>query len=367
MIRSLICMAKQGGWLPRWPSGYGYTNSMLGSAADIVISEAWQKGIRDYDIDFAYENMKKIALASTPKGAAFSGRDDNELCIKYGYCPADSMEEAVSRTLEFAWSDYAISKLARQLGHAEDAEYFFQKSMLYKNVWNPETQYFQPRNADGSFSTDFKPLLLTYLDGDEKYTNDYVEGSALQWRWAPFFDANGLTGLFNSREYFIEELNQFFEKTDPAVGKWNPGSYYWHGNEPDIHAAYLFNTVDRPDLTQKWVRWIMDNKYTNRNDGLDGNDDGGTLSAWYVLSAMGIYPVAGTDEYQLGAPLFEKMVVHLQGGDLQILTKNYAPDHIYVSRILLNDIPLDRTWIRHDDIVNGGILTFEMSEKPNNL
>ncbi|MDZ7608145.1 MAG: GH92 family glycosyl hydrolase [Cyclobacteriaceae bacterium] len=364
MIRSLICMAQQGGWLPRWPSGYGYTNSMLGSAADIVISEAWQKGIREYDIDFAYENMKTIALASTPEGAAFSGRDGNDLCIKYGYCPADSMEEAVSRSLEFAWSDYAISKLATQLGRTEDAEYFYQKSMLYKNTWNPETQYFHPKNADGNFSKDFKPLLLTYLDGDETYTNDYVEGSALQWRWAPFFDAKGLTALFSSKEYFTDELSAFFEKTDPAVGKWNPGSYYWHGNEPDIHSAYLFNTVNRPDLTQKWVRWILDNKYTNRYDGLDGNDDGGTLSAWYVFSAMGIYPVAGTDVYQLGAPLFEKMVVQLQGSPLEILAENYAPDHIYAKRIRLNGRVLDRTWISHDEIINGGTLIFEMSPNP---
>jgi len=364
MIVSLIQMAKEGGWLPRWPSGNGYTNSMLGSASDIVISEAYQKGIRDFDVEYAYQSMRKTALASTPKGAAFSGRDDNDLCVKYGFCPADSMEEAVSRTLEFAWSDYSIGLLARELGHTEDAKMFRDLSMHYKNVWNPETQYFQPRNADGTFVKEFKPLLLTYLDGDETYTNDYVEGSALQWRWAPFFDAPGLINLFEDKEYFTKELNDFFAKSDPRIGHWNPGSYYWHGNEPDIHSPYLFNFVDRPDLTQKWVRWILDNKYTNRYDGLDGNDDAGTLSAWYIFSSLGFYPIAGTDRYELGAPLFEQAEINLGGNTLKIIADNYAVENKYVARIWLNDIVLDRTWIFHDEIENGGIIRFEMVKDP---
>jgi len=366
MIVSLVNMAKQGGWLPRWPSGYGYTNSMLGSASDIVISEAYQKGIRNFDVEFAYQTMKKIALSSTPKGSAYSGRDGNDDCVKYGYCPADSMDEAVSRTLEFAWSDYSLSLLAEKLGYEEDARLFHNLSMHYKNVWNPETQYFHPRNANGEFVNDFKPLLLTYVDSHEKYTNDYVEGSALQWRWAPLFDASGLIKLFKSEDYFISELNSFFEKSDPKIGYWYPGSYYWHGNEPDIHSAYLFNYAGRPNLTQKWVRWILDNKYTNRYDGLDGNDDAATLSAWYVFSSLGFYPVAGTDIYQLGAPIFEKAEIILGDAMLEIQTENYSPDHIYVNKVWLNDTLLDRTWFTHKEIKNGGILKFEMSETPVN-
>ncbi|MCG8308387.1 MAG: GH92 family glycosyl hydrolase [Cytophagales bacterium] len=364
MIESLILMAKQGGWLPRWPSGNGYTNSMLGSASDIVISEAYQKGICDFDVEFAYQNMKKIALASTPDGAAFSGRRGNNDCVQYGYCPADSMDQAVSRTLEYAWSDYSISLLANALGYREDAEMFRSRSMNYKNVWNPETQYFQPRNADGTFDDHFKPLLLTYVDGDETYTNDYVEGSALQWRWAPFFDAPGLIELFDSKSYFIDELDKFFENSDYEIGYWYPGSHYWHGNEPDIHAPYLFNHAGRPDLTQKWVRWILGNKYMNRYDGLDGNDDAATLSAWYIFSALGFYPVAGTDVYQLGAPLFEKAEVNLENGSLEIVAENYGPDRIYADKIWLNDSLLNRTWIKHREIANGGVLKFEMSRTP---
>jgi predicted alpha-1,2-mannosidase len=364
MIVSLVQMAKQGGWLPRWPSGNGYTNSMLGSASDIVISEAYQKGICDFDVQFAYDKMKQIALASTPKGSAYSGRDGNDDCVKYGYCPADSMDEAVSRTLEFAWSDYSIALLAKQLGYQEDAQKFHEKSMQYKNVWNPETQFFHPRNANGEFVKDFKPHMLTYVDNKEKYTNDYVEGSAMQWRWAPLFDAPGLINLFESKDYFISELNDFFAKSDPEIGYWYPGSYYWHGNEPDIHAAYLFNYAGRPDLTQKWVRWILDNKYTNRYDGLDGNDDGATLSAWYIFSSLGFYPLAGTDIYLLGAPLFEKATIKIGSANLEIHTLNYAPENKYVKQVWLNGELLDRTWMKHDEISNGGMLKFEMSSTP---
>lgn len=364
MILSLVQMAKEGGWLPRWPSGNGYTNSMLGSASDIVISEAYQKGICDFDVEFAFQSMKKTALASTSRGAAFSGRRGNDDCVKYGFCPADSMEQAVSRTLEYAWSDYSIGLLAEKLGHEEDAKLFRELSMNYKNVWNPETQHFHPRNADGTFVNEFDPLLLTYLSGDDSFTNDYVEGSAMQWRWAPFFDAEGLIDLFESKDYFIHELDQFFEKGEPAIGNWNPGSYYWHGNEPDIHTPYMFNYVGRPDLTQKWTRNIIDTKYTNRYDGLDGNDDGATLSSWYVFSALGFYPIAGTDIYQLGAPLFEEAEIDLGVAKLKVIADNYAPDHIYVKQVWLNGTTLDRTWFTHDEIINGGTLKFEMSKTP---
>ena len=314
MLTSLVKMLEQGGWLPRWPSGHGYSNSMLGTPADIVIADAYLKGVRDFDVTNAYQAMRRTALAPTPPGAAFSGREGVKEYLQYGYCPAGLVGK--SRHTDagiLEWANRAISLLAEALGYAEDAALFHQHSESYRNVWNPRTQYFQPRDARGSFVEPFKPLLLPYLDRKGKYTKDYVEGSPLQWRWGAPFDAEGLIALFQSREYFVQELDNFFAKADPTLGRWNPGPYYWHGNEPDIHAAYLFDEAGRPDLTQKWVRWIMDHKYSNRYDGLDGNDDGATLSAWYVFSALGLYPVAGTDRYELGAPLFEKAEVSFEG------------------------------------------------------
>jgi len=186
----------------------------------------------------------------------------------------------------------------------------------------------------------------------------------LQWRWALFFDPEGLISLFKSREYFVNELNNFFERSDPKRGTWSPGSYYWHGNEPDIHAAYLFNSAGRPDLTQKWVRWILDHKYGDRYEGIDGDDDAGTLSSWYVFSSLGFYPVAGSDLYQIGTPLFKKASVKIGDQILNIVAENYSPRNKYVRRVWLNDLLLDRYWFKHAEIASGGTLRFEMSDQP---
>jgi predicted alpha-1,2-mannosidase len=276
------------------------------------------------------------------------------------------MDEAVSKTLEYAYADDAISKLATALGYEDDAKLFKEHSKYYRNVWNPETQYFHPRNSSGEFTEKFKPLKLTYLDFSGKYTDDYVEGSALQWRWALFFDPEGLISLFDSKEYFVSELNDFFALSDSTLGRWTPGSYYWHGNEPDIHAAYLFNSAGRPDLTQKWVRWIMDNKYSAVYYGIEGDDDAGTLSSWYVFSALGFFPVAGSDIYQLGAPIFKKAEIKIGDNTLTIIAENYSPENIYVNKVWLNGKPLNRTWFKHSEIADGGELKFEMSRTPGN-
>ena len=363
MVVSLVEMAGQGGYLPRWPSGTGYTNSMFGTPADIVIAETYLKGIRDFDAEAAYQAMRKTALGPTPEGAPFSGRKGIEDYLKHEYCPADTMEQAVSRTLEYCYADHAIARLAEALGHRDDAALFDRHAQYYRNLWNPQTQYFQPRDSQGRFQ-EFRPLMLTYLDLARKYTDDYVEGSALQWRWAVSFDAAGLISLFKSREYFVDELNDFFAHSEPRVGV-RPNAYYWHGNQPDIYAAYLFNAAGRADLTQKWVRWILDKKYGDKENGLDGNDDGGTLSAWYVLSSLGLYPTAGSDRYELASPLWKRAEIAL-GDDrrLTVIADRADPDHPYVHKVWLNDNVVVRTWLTHAEIAPGGVLRFEMGTNP---
>ncbi len=361
MMVSLVMMARQGGNLPRWPSGGGYTNSMFGAPAEIAMTEAYLKGIRDFDIETAYSVMRKAALEPTPPDAAYSGRRELANYIKHGYCPSDASSGAVAKTLEYASTDAAIAKLAAELGHAEDAALFEKRAQSYRNVWNPETEYFQPRDAAGNFSTPLQPLLLTYLDFKGDVTDDYVEGSALQWRWAVSHDAAGLVSLFSSRDHFVKELEAFFAGSVPKVGEL-PSGYYWQGNQPDIHAAYLFNAAGRPDLTQKWVRWILKHKHDDTPIGLDGNDDGGTLSAWYVLSSLGFYPVVGTDRYELGSPLWRRAVLKMGERQLEIIADNYAPDRVYVEHVELNGKRLDRTWFAHSEIVAGGTLRFVMSD-----
>ncbi|MFO0917620.1 MAG: GH92 family glycosyl hydrolase [Planctomycetaceae bacterium] len=302
--------------------------------------------------------MKKTALGPTVN-SRFSGRAGVEDYNKYGYCPNDLMEQSVARTLEYCYADAAIARLAAALGHADDARLFEQHAARYRQLWNPATQYFHPRDSNGEFSKDFQPLLLTYLDFQKKFTRAYVEGSALQWRWAVPQDPEGLIGLFKDREYFVTELNEFFAKSVPQVGV-VPNAYYWQGNQPDLFAPFLFNTAGRPDLTQKWVRWILDKKYGDQANGLDGNDDGGTLSAWYVFAALGFYPVAGTDRYELASPLFSRAEVKLGEHRLVIQADNNSAKNVAVRRILLHGQPLERHFLNHADIAQGGTLQFEM-------
>lgn len=366
MMISLVEMAKAGGALPRWPSGAGYTNCMFGTPADVAVSEAYLKGVQDFDIETAYRHMRQTALEGPPPGSRFRGRSGLAEYRRLGYCPSDGMVKSVSATLEYSWSDHALALLAEALGHSEDAALFAKHAQHYRNLWNPAAQFFQPRDSFGNFvdPKDFRPLRLSYVDFSGRYTKHYVEGSAMQWRWAVPYDAEGLVALFTSRDDFISELETYMGHAKPGPGRAHPGGYYWHGNEPYFHAPYLFNAAQRPDRTQYWARWLMDNKYSDDYVGLDGNDDGGTLSSWYVFSALGLYPIAGTTRYELGAPLFSSAEAHIGDRVLTIKANNYASAHWRVDAVRLNGAPIDRTWIDHAEIAEGGVLEFDMRPEP---
>jgi len=366
MMVSLIEMAKIDKGLPRWPAGCRDTGSMFGTPSDVAVSEAYLKGIHDIDINTAYEAMCQTALRGRAPGSNAGDRHGLEYYLQYHYCPADKMDKAVASTLEYTWEDNSISLLAAALGKKEDAALFAEHAQYYRNSWNPATQYFQPRDSKGGFM-EFKPLLLTYFDEIHKkrYAEAYVEGSAEQWRLGVPFDPEGLISLFKSPAYFTSELETYFEKTTGyALGAWQPGPYYWHGNEPYVHAPYLFNHVGRPDLCQKWVRWICDNMHADDYIGLAGNDDAATLSAWYVFNALGFYPIAGTTKYELAAPLFDKAEVQLGPNKLTVIAENQAPKNCYVQSVSLNGTPLDRTYINHDEIACGGTLKFVLGPAP---
>lgn len=359
MVISLVEMAKAGGSLPRWPSGAGYTGSMLGSPADMVVAEAWLKGIRDFDVEAAYGFMRETAMKSRPDGTSRDQRDGIGSYVEKGYCPSDEMEESVASTLEFAHADHAIGLLAQALGRTDDATYFLKRGQNYRNVWNPESLYFEERDGAGRFPKERNPLVLSYLDRDGRYTRGYVEGSGLQWRWYVPHDAAGLVSLFPSEKYFTEQLDSFFSNSDAPMGHWYPGVYYWHGNQPDLHSVYLFNAVNRPDLTQKWVRWILSNRYADNYSGIDGNDDGGTLSTWYVFSSLGLYPIAGTTRYELGAPTFDSAELDLGDHVLRIEAEREPLNDAPLVEVWLNNNRLDRTWVSHEEIAGGGVLRFK--------
>lgn len=366
-LKSLVSMAQQGvGVLPRWPMGAGYTGSMFGDAANIVIAESYLKGITDFDANAALKFMKYTSDNAVEK----DGRNFVEEYNKYGYIPQDTegVNKSVSRTLEYAWADAAIASLAKALGKNDDAEKYAEKSMYYKNIFDPETKYFRARNADGSFVWNFSPYITEFYDAVmiKKFADCYCEGSARHWRWSALHDIDGMIELFGSNDYFVSELEDFMEDASLTRAAIDPGHGFWVGNQHDIHTPYLFSNAGRPDLTQKWVRWTLNNRFSTDINGIDGNDDGGTTSAWYVFSSMGFYPLAGSDKYWIGSPCVDEAEIRLSNGNtLKITAKNQNDKNVYVNSVTLNGEKLDGCYITHSQLTGGGELVFDMSEKPN--
>ncbi len=366
-LKSLVEMAKAGGALPRWPQGAGYAGSMLGDPANIVITESYLKGFTDFDVETAYNYMKHSSEVKDTR----VGRDYVDLYNKYGYVPDDlaPADESVARTIEYSWEDGAIATLAEALGYEEDAAKYYEKSMYYKNTFNPETKYFQARNSDGNYVWNFSPYITSFYDAVmiKKFADAYCEGSARQWRWNALQDIDGMIELFGSEEYFVSELEDFMKDASLTRAAIDPGHGFWVGNQHDIHTPYLFSNAGRTDLTQKWVRWTLKNRFSSDVNGLDGNDDGGTLSSWYVFSSLGFYPLAGTDKYWIGSPNIDSAVVNLGNGKtLEIEAFNQSEENVYVYSVTLNGEKLEGPYVTHEQLMNGGKLSFYMSYTPAN-
>ncbi len=364
-LNSLVEMAKAGGSLPRWPQGAGYTSSMFGDPANIMITESYLKGFKDFDVETAYEYMKLSSTIKTHK----DGRDFADEYNSYGYVPddIDHTRKSVSRTLEYAWEDGAIANLAAALGYNEDAEKYTEKSMNYKNVFNSENKYFMARNADGKFDNTFSPVITSFYEDAIPFglARGFCEGSAQQWRWSATHDIQGMIDLFGSEEYFVSELESFMEAASPTRAYIDPGAGYWIGNQHDIHTAYLFSDAGRSDLTQKWVRWTLAERFSTHINGLDGNDDGGTISSWYVFSAMGFYPLAGTDKYWIGSPNVDSAEITLSNGNtLSVKAVNQSAGNVYVKSVTLNGEAITGNYLTHEQLTAGGELIFTMSATP---
>ena len=362
-LESLLCMAEQGGVLPRWPMGGGYAGSMFGNPTNILFTESYLKGV-PFDAQKAYRYICKSSDGVYERKAS---RDGAAAYNEYGYLPDDiGYDYSVSKTLEYAWEDAAAATLAEALGFADDAAYYAARAENYKNIWDADAAYFRPKNADGTWGA-IHPYMTSFFDDifGTSIFRAYCEGSARQWRWGTTQNPDALVALFGSKDYFVRELDRFMRDAAPTLGAVDPGSGFWIGNQHDIHTPYLFNHADRADLTQKWVRWTLKNRFGTDANGLDGNDDGGTLSAWYVFSAMGFYPIAGSDRYWIGSPCIERAALMLEGGKTLTVTVNgQSGKNIYVSSVTLNGKPLPTPFLTHADIANGGELVFTMTDKP---
>ncbi len=361
MMKSLLLMAEQGEKkLPKWPLAIGYTGCMVGTSADVVLADAHLRGVTGFDTDKALTFMLYDAYGNEDTGYHGRGGEDYD---ENGYRAEDLHGDCVAQTLEYCWDDFAIGQFAQSLGDNEIYQKMEERRKYYKNLWQSDEQFFIGRDADGTFDPDFDPL-----EGEDYY----VEGNAWQYLWLVPHDVAGLIELFGATEAMVNKLDTFFllHEEETAIRtpdnplSFLPPDYYWHGNEPDIHAAYMFLDAGRPDLTQKWVRWILANEYRNEAMGLAGNDDCGTLSAWYTFSSIGLFPLAGSNRLWIGSPLFDKAEIELPGGTLTMTAQNVSSENVYVQSVKLNGEDVTGNYLTQDQITSGATLEFVMGAEP---
>ena len=360
MAQSLIKMMEQGGYAPRWPIANGYTGCMIGTHADVVLADSYLKDIPMENPEAVFEGLLQTAVGPTAEGSAFGGRRGIQSYLDLGYVADEASGGSASRTMEFAYDDYALYMMASRLGRSE-ADMLLEHSRNYKNLWNGQEKFFIARKENGDFvreGDDFDPT---------SWYDFYTEAAAYQYLFHAPHDPEGMMELMGGREAFLARLEELFRlsadwETEYAGGAEQllPRMYYWHGNEPDIHTTAFFGAADRPDLSCKWNRWIMRNFYHNDPDGIPGNDDCGTLSSWYLLASFGFFPMAGTQRYYLSCPMFADMEIPIQGNTLHITAEGPLDDNAVPESILLNGTALERGWFEWDDIKNGGELHFVM-------
>ena len=359
-LASLIIMGEQGGFIPRWPSVLGDTGSMVGTSADFLFAESLLKGLDGIDYDRALDLLN--ITANAPIDGSQQLRDNIGDYLSYGYIPSDLGGESVSQTQEFAYADNALFRLAQALGRVDEAERFATRAGFHKNLFDAETGFYQPKRADGTF--DRVARRESFFMGNGPYT----EGTIWHYRFYAPHDVAGMVDLFGGPAPFGAALEEFFSRS--ALGRAArpssvlPDSYYWHGNEPDLHTAWLFYASDDPARRYHWLRQIQTRLYGNGADGLPGNDDGGTLSAWYLFAAVGLFPIAGTDTFILGNPIVPLATLPLVGGEgLRIEALGASPARGTVVSTTLNGEPYTEPTITYA-LLRGATLRFQMSDVP---
>lgn len=368
IIRAMLNVYDEAAWIPKWPNPVE-TNVMIGTHADSVVADAYVKGIRDYDIEKAYTALRKDGLE---KGTGiFAGRVGIGDYLQMGYVPADKYQESAARTLEFAYDDFCLSRLASALGKTSDAAMFLAHSKNYENIFDPSTGFMRGRNSNRQWVTPFDPI---------SWGGPYTEGDAWQWLWSVQGDVPGLIRLLGGQQGFLQKLDGLFTATtdfklggygsvihEMTEAKLEDMGQYAHINEPVHHVIYLYDYAGQPWKTQKWVHEVEDRLYKPGPAGWLGDEDTGQMSAWYIFSALGFYPVTpGEPEYALGSPMFDRVKIHLENGKtFTVEARRQAPGDIYVQSVTLNGQHLDAPWITHDDILRGGVLSFRMGPLPN--
>lgn len=353
MISGLLAMYREGGHLPKWPNP-GYSGIMIGSPADAVIADAWVKGLRGFDLELAYEAVRKNAMVPQPGDETnrWADRQRNPVTpetrgglswyMKLGYVPTDRVNESVSRTLEFAYDDFCVAELAKAAGRMDDYEMFMERSKNYRNVIRDGQLW--ARSADGR-----------WISAHDAIT----EGDPWTYLFCAMQDVPGLIEAIGGRDVFIKTLDENFD-----------GGHHRHNNEPGHHYPYLYNYCGQPWKTQQRVREIDRTHYWNTSIGMTGNDDCGQMSAWHIFSSIGFYPVTpGTDVYAIGSPMWDDVTISIgepyKPATFRVVAENQSPENQYIQSAMLNGKPLDTPFIKHADILGGGTLEFVMGAEPN--
>ncbi|MEE9361565.1 MAG: GH92 family glycosyl hydrolase [Cellulophaga sp.] len=361
MVKTMLVYYEEKGDLPVWTLYGNETNTMTGYHSVSVIADAYVKGIRGYDIEKAYTAVKSTMMGDERGLKPYK---------KYGYIPyTEGVDESVTISLEFAYNDWCVAQMAKGLGKEEDYKFFMQRSKAYTYLFDAETGFMRGKNADGKqWREPFDPKHSNHRED-----TDYTEGNAWQHSWFVLHDVPGLVKLHGGDTAFTTKLEQLFTESSDISGD-NVSAdisgligQYAHGNEPSHHIAYMFNKSNAAWKTQYWVREILDTQYSTKPNGLSGNEDAGQMSAWYVFSALGIYPMnPASSQYEIGSPIFEKATIKVgESKTFTIIADNTSSINKYIQNVKLNGEPLNRTYILHKELMAGGTLEFEMVNTPN--
>jgi len=353
-INTLLSKYDEGGIMPIWDLSANYTGCMIGYHGVSVISDAFIKGIRDYDANKALTAMKYSAMQDHLGLSSYK---------EFGFIPVEEESESVSKTLEYAYDDWTIAQMAKAMGEIEDYRYYIGRSQNYKNVYDPKTKFMRGRFRNTWFAP-FDPFEVNF---------NYTEANAWQYQFYVPQDINGMIQLSGGKQNFEDQLDALFVAANETTGRDQADitgliGQYAHGNEPSHHMAYLYNFVNKPSKTQEKINEILTELYKNTPDGISGNEDCGQMSAWYVFSSLGFYPVTpGSQDYIIGSPLFDKATINLENGNqFTIQSKDISEKNIYIEKVFLDNEPLDRTYIKHEEIMAGGSLVFYMTGSPSN-
>jgi predicted alpha-1,2-mannosidase len=369
MQKGLISDYKEGGWLPEWSSP-GYRGIMIGNNSASVVSEAYLKGLRGYDIETLWQALIHGANNDGPHA---TGRKGVEYYNKLGYVPNDvKINENVARTLEYAYDDYTIYVLGKKLGKpASEIDIYKERAMNYKKLLHPVNLLMAPKNSDGTFTPNFNPF---------SWGGPFTEGNSWHYSWSVFQDIEGLKNLMGGNEMFVRMLDSVFIMP-PDFGDYSyyggiihemremqvmDMGQYAHGNQPIQHMTYLYNYAGQPWKSQYWIRKVMNKLYTSYPDGYCGDEDNGQTSAWYVFSALGFYPVTpASTQYVVGTPLFKKAEITFENGKKLTINAPLASiTNKYVKTMSLNGKPVVKNHVDHFDIIKGGTIQFGMSAVP---